>query len=346
MSRRKGLTEGRDTLVDAKKTRLGVTDRRSRAADLCGQVVNSYLVEAELGSGAMGTVYLASHIDTHQKVAIKALHSHLVSEKVVVERFHREAKLAARISHPNLGGVIELGTVLDDGRHVIVLELVEGEPLSSILTMPLEPGRVLELTTQLLRGLEHAHDKGLIHRDLKPDNVVVDWRNGHEHVRIVDWGIAIVRNPDDSSLERLTGNGQIIGTPAYMSPEQAKGESIDHRADLFALGVMVYEMFTGVLPFEGRAVEILHANLTRDVPPMSERVQGLLVDPLHEAFVRKLMARDRKKRFATATSALEMLERMVEDPDGAALALGRMNVQRALDVISLPDPPPLKGRGR
>ncbi|MDX2087310.1 MAG: serine/threonine-protein kinase [Kofleriaceae bacterium] len=346
MSRRKGLTEGRDTLVDAKKTRLGISDRHARAADLCGQVVNNYLVEAELGAGAMGTVYLASHIDTHQKVAIKALHSHLVTEKVVVERFHREAKLASRISHPNLGGVIELGSVLEDGRHVIVLELVEGEPLSSILTMPLAAERVLELTTQLLRGLEHAHDKGLVHRDLKPDNVIVDWRDGIEHVRIVDWGIAIVRNPDESSLERLTANGQIIGTPAYMSPEQAKGDSIDHRADLFALGVMVYEMFTGVLPFEGRAIEILHANMSRDPLPMGERVKGLLVDPLHEAFARRLMARDRKKRFATATSALEMLERMVEDPDGAALALGRMNVPRALDVVMLPDPPAPKGRIR
>jgi serine/threonine-protein kinase len=344
MSRRKRPTHHRDTLVDAKKTRLGVTDRRTRAKDLCGHVVGSYLVEAELGAGAMGVVYLASHIDTHQRVAIKALHSHLVSEPVVVERFHREAKLASRISHPNLGGVIELGSVLEDGRHVIVLELVEGEPLSSILTMPLAPDRALDLTSQLLRGLEHAHDKGLVHRDLKPDNVVVDWRDGREHLRIVDWGIAIVRNPDDSSLERLTANGTVLGTPAYMPPEQAKGEAIDPRADLFALGVMLYEMFTGVLPFEGRAIQVLHANMTKDPPPMDERVPGLIIDPLHEAFTRKLMARDRAKRFATATSALEMLERMIEDPDGAALALGKMNVARALDVVSLPAPPAPKRR--
>src|SRR5690606_12339950 len=150
-------------------------------ADLCGQVVCNYLGEAEIGAGAMGTVYLASHIDTHQKVAIKALHAHLGDEPSVVARSHREPKLASRIASPNPGSVIQLRAVLDDGRHVIVLEPVEGEPLSSILTMPLEPERVLDLTTQLLRGLEHAHDKGLIHRDLKPENVIVDWRDGREH---------------------------------------------------------------------------------------------------------------------------------------------------------------------
>jgi serine/threonine-protein kinase len=343
MSRRKGPTIGRDTLVDAKKTRLGVTDKRTRAKDLCGELVGDYLVEAELGAGAMGTVYLAAHIETGAKVAIKALHSHLVNEPAVVKRFHREAKLASRISHPNLGGVIELGTVLDDGRHVIVLELVEGEPLSTMLTMPLAPERVLDLADQLLRGLEHAHDKGLIHRDLKPDNVLVSWRDGREHVRIVDFGIAIVRSPDESSIERLTANGQVVGTPIYMSPEQARGDAIDHRTDLFALGVMLYEMFAGTLPFDGRAFEILAANISRDPPPMAQRAPGLLVDPLHELFTRKLMARDRKKRFATATAALEMLERIVDDPDGAALALGRPNLERALAIVSLP-PPPSKRR--
>ena len=332
--------DDRDTLIDAKKTRLGVGGSKDKPAeDLVGQIVGGYLVEEQLGSGAMGVVLRASHIDTNRAVALKVLHAHLLDQPALVERFRREAKLAARLGHPHIGGVIEL-VQAGDGRFVNVLELVEGEPLSSIMTMPLDAERVENLVSQLLRGLEHAHAHGLIHRDLKPDNVLVEWRNGRDHARIIDFGIAILRDPDDGSLERLTQTGQMIGTPLYMSPEQAKGEQIDHRADLYSLGVMMYEMLSGVLPFEGRPLDILAASLKRDPPPIATRVPGLiLAEPLYELFCRKLMARDLPKRFSSARHALDVLKSIKTDPDSARPALGLMDIKRAIAVVSLPPPP-------
>ena len=339
--------DGRDTLVD-RRTKLGVgTSKEMPAVDLVGQVVGGYLVGEQLGKGAMGAVFRGSHIDTHRVVALKVLHPHLVSEKSVVARFRREAKLAARLAHPYIGSVVEL-VKAEDGRQVIVLEYVEGEPLSSIMTMPLPPERVTLLVRQLLLGLEYAHAQGLVHRDLKPDNVLVEWRNGRDHARIVDFGIAILRDGGEGeSQERLTATGQMIGTPLYMSPEQARGEAIDERSDLFSLGIMVYEMLAGVLPFEGRALDILSASLTRDPPPMEQRVPGLLVEPLLELYCKKLMARDLKKRFASARHALETLDLIAHGDHAAArIALGIMDVERALAVVSLPPPPGSTTRGR
>ena len=332
--------DDRDTLIDAAKTRLGVGGSKDEPVeDLVGKIFGGYLIDEQLGSGAMGAVYRASHIDTNRVVALKALHAHLVHEAALVERFRREAKLAARLGHPHIGGVIEL-VQAEDGRYLIVLEFVEGEPLSSIMTMPLDAERVATLVGQLLRGLEHAHAHGLIHRDLKPDNVLVEWRNGRDHARIVDFGIAILRDSEDGSLERLTQTGQMIGTPLYMSPEQAKGEPIDHRADLYSLGVMMYEMLAGVLPFDGRPLDILAASLKRDPPPIANRVPGLiLAEPLLELFCKKLMSRDLAKRFTSARHALDVLKLIQTDPASARPALGVMDVERALAVVSLPPPP-------
>jgi len=333
--------DDRDTLVDARRTRLGVGGKASEPqvveTDLVGKVVGGYLVEVEIGAGAMGTVYRAAHIDTNRVVALKSLHAKHLSEATTVERFRREARLASRLGHPHIGGVIE-AVQAEDGRHLIALELVEGESLSGIMTMPLPPERVLLITGQLLRGLEHAHALGLVHRDLKPDNVLVEWRNGRDHARIVDFGIAIVAEGSADSVERLTATGQIIGTPMYMAPEQAKGEVVDHRADLYSLGVMVYEMIAGMPPFEGRPLDVLTAKLKRDPPPFEHRVPNLIVDPLLELFCAKLMSRDLAQRFSSARHALHVLKLIETDPKAAGPALGIMDVEKALALISLPPP--------
>jgi len=330
--------EGRDTLVDAKKTHLGVggkTHDTHENVDLIGTVVAGYLVQEEIGSGAMGTVFRASHIDTNRVVALKAMHTHHLSDPKTVERFRREARIASRLGHPNIGGVIEL--VQDaHGRYLIALELVEGEPLSGIMTMPLPPERVMLITGQLLRALEHAHAMGLIHRDLKPDNVLVEWRNGRDHARIVDFGIAIAREGSEDSVERLTDKGHIVGTPIYMAPEQARGDFVDHRADLHSLGVMVYEMIAGVVPFEGRPIEVLAAKLKRSPLSFADRVPNLIVDPLLERFCRKLMERDLATRFESARHALHVLKLLQTDRANAGPALGIMDVEKALAVVSLP----------
>ncbi len=333
--------DGNATIVDAASTQLGVGAATPRVRELVGEIVRGCLVGEQLGSGAMGAVYRGVHLATDREVAIKALHPHHLDQPQVVERFRREAKLAARLTeHPNVAGVVDFGETIEDGRHLIVLELAPGEPLSEILTMPLPPERIIGLVRQLLRGLEHAHGVGLVHRDLKPDNVIVEWKDGTEIPRIVDFGIAVLRDPDESyDGGRLTASGQMIGTPLYMAPEQAKCEPFDHRADLFALGVIVYQMLSGKLPFEGTAIEVAIANISRDPPPIEKRSPGSIIDPLLEAFCRKLMARPLDQRFPNARTALDVLELIATDRTTAGLHLGFHDVDRALAVIGLPTAP-------
>jgi len=278
------------------------------ADDLVGTVVEDrYLIEAELGSGAMGTVYRGRHVKVQRTVAIKVLHGHLVRDPSMVERFEREALIAARLSHRNVAGVLDLGET-PSGKKLMVLELARGKSLLQLLSAPMTRTRTIALVRQLLHGLEHAHAKGLIHRDLKPENVLVEHTSEGEVPRIVDFGIAVLREiAGTPEQRRLTTEGTVIGTPMYMAPEQAQGLEVDPRVDLFALGVIVYEMLSGMSPFEGSGVEIMMANITRDPPPIAERA-GLVVDPALEAFARRLMARDRDSRFASAREALEALE--------------------------------------
>ncbi len=345
-----GPDDARDTLVDPRRTMTGVVHRPDidktdkmdkREPKLVGKMFGPYLVQSRVGGGGMGVVYKATHIDTNRTVALKVLRKKLLDEPSIVERFVREARLASRLGHPHIGGVFEL--VEAQGRYALAMELVEGEPLSSIMTMPLPPERVTLLVAQLLRALEHAHAMGLIHRDLKPDNILVEWRNARDHARIIDFGIAIAREGSPDSVERLTGAGQIIGTPEYMSPEQARTEPVDLRSDLYSLGTIMYEMLTNVLPFEApRPIELLTAKIRKDPPRFMQRAPGLIIDPVLEAFCLKLVARHRDKRFATARDALTVLELISTDPAAAKLALGMMDAEKAAALIGLPTPPTRK----
>jgi serine/threonine protein kinase len=332
-----------DTLVEPAKTRLGVGDGVAKALvprELIGEIVGGCLVEEQLGKGAMGTVYRGQHLASGRVVAIKALHPHHVNEPTLVERFRREARLVARLDHPNIAGVVDFGEAIEDGRHLIILDFAAGESLTELLVMPLAPERALELVRQILLGLEHAHGAGLVHRDLKPDNLIVEWRDGAERVRIVDFGIAVLRDPSEAvEGGRLTASGQMVGTPLYMSPEQAKCEAFDHRTDLFALGIVLYQMLSGMRPFDGTAIDVAIANITKDPPRIAVRTPGLEVDPLHEAFCRKLMARSLAHRFASARAALDVLELLRTDRDAAGPFLGFTDVARALAVVSLPPTP-------
>ncbi len=304
---------------------------------LVGQVVEErYRIEEELGCGAMGTVFRARHVRVRREVAIKVLHAHHMADPLMVERFDREAATVARLHHKNLVNVIDVGETADHQRF-IVLELVRGPSLASLITDTLlDRARVVHLTRQLLAGLVHAHAAGLVHRDLKPENVIVERDDfGTEVPRIVDFGIAVLR--DQSTARRLTTAGTIIGTPAYMAPEQAQAGDPDPRTDLFALGVMVYEMLAGRRPFDGSSMEIVLANMSLDPPAMAERAcAGVDIDPVLEAFARKLMARRLPDRFASAHAALEVLELVERDREAAARALG---IPSAAPIERLPARP-------
>jgi serine/threonine-protein kinase len=295
---------------------------------LVGQVVEDrYRLGEEIGCGAMGMVFRAEHVRVGREVAIKVLHGHLMRDPVMVERFDREAAVVARLHHKNLVNVIDVGETAHNQRYM-VLDLVRGPSLAAILAHAvLAPARIVHLTKQLLAGLEHAHDAGLVHRDLKPDNVIIERDDlGEEVPRIVDFGIAVLR---DQTSKRITTEGTILGTPAYMAPEQAQGGAPDPRSDLFALGVMVYEMLAGKQPFDGSSIEVVMANMSLDPPRIADRAQ-VAADPLLEAFARKLMARRPRDRFASARRAREVLELVERDRDAASELLG-VPYERKLD---------------
>jgi serine/threonine-protein kinase len=324
----------------ARRTKLGVIDARRTGQDLPGRVVlGRYLVEAEIGSGATGTVYRGRHQTLHRSVAIKVLHEDFVDDRRMLARFRREAEAAARLRHPNVCAVLDVGET-PDGHQLMVMELAVGESLGDLMAAPLARRRILDLVRQILQGLDHAHAAGVVHRDLKPDNVIVELdHRGHEVPRIVDFGIAVVATDEAVAGGRLTETGTLLGTPLYMAPEQARGEPVDARADLFALGVMLFEMLSGTTPFEGSALEVVVANMNEDLPAIAARAPHAVPDPVLELFLRRLAARDPAQRFATAHQALEMLDLVEHDPAEAALRLGQIDVARAIAVVWLPGDP-------
>jgi eukaryotic-like serine/threonine-protein kinase len=302
-------------------------------------VLERFVVEEQVGRGAMGTVYRGHHNRLERTVAIKVMHDHLTGEPVLRERFRREGQLAAKLNHLNVVSVLDVGDA-PDGKPVMVMEYAAGTSLGEVMDEGALPvPRMLDLLAQILRGLEHAHGVGLIHRDLKPDNVILTSGDGGEVARIVDFGIAVLRAPDESvEGGRLTASGMIIGTPQYMAPEQARAERVDHRADLYALGIIMYEMLAGITPFVGSAMEVALLKIDNDPPPFTVRAPHVVVDRVLEAYMRKLLARHPSDRFATAQSALEALALYQHDRLAAATLLGVIDVDRAAAMIALPSP--------
>lgn len=272
-------------------------------------LADRYVIETCAGEGGMGRVYRARHRHLDSLLAVKVLYGDLAADTTMRRRFTREAKAASRLDHPNLVSVIDFGTT-DLGLLYLVMSFVEGRELEEIIEQdgPLAPERIIRLVRQLCAGLGHAHDQGWIHRDFKGQNVIVTGAGESEQARILDFGLAYTREPQDGV--RLTTEGMVMGTPAYMSPEQATRADLDHRTDLFSLGVLLYEMLSGVLPFDGTPAEIARQNLAADPPPISERVPDLAVDPGLESIARRLMEKRPDDRFQSAhevIAALDML---------------------------------------
>jgi serine/threonine-protein kinase len=288
---------------------------------LIGEVIASrYRIEARIGTGAMGTVYRARHVKLGRPFAIKLLRPTLLNNETVRRRFAREAELAGSLQHPNIVSMVDVGETAY-GLHYLVMEYAAGKTLFDLMLRwaPLPGNRVAAIARQLCDGLDHAHAQGLIHRDFKPENVIVD----RDHVKIVDFGIAILRDDAASSRsDRLTTAGAVVGTPHYMAPEQALGQPIDHRADLFALGVLCFEMLTGAPPFDGDGVDVAHANVMTETPAMRDRVPGLTVDPLLEAFTHQLMRKSPDARPSSAAEARALLDLIARDRGAAAAELG------------------------
>ena len=266
-------------------------------------IVERYRIDAALGVGGMGAVFRGRHLGLKRDVAIKVLHPDLTRDPEISKRFDREAHSASRLDHPNCLRVTDVGTT-EDGVKFMVMDLLSGGELADRLGEPLLAERAVLMVMQILRGLEHAHEHGVIHRDVKPENIFITRdHEGREVLKLVDFGIAKLAGGNTNDT-RMTKAGLIFGTPAYMSPEQAMGMEADARADLYAVGVILYEMLAGTPPFESNdPVKLVRMQVSRDAPPLPDHVAPALA-----AVVMRLLAKDRDERFQTATEAREHLE--------------------------------------
>ncbi len=307
---------------------------------LLGSVVaKRYVVDGFLGMGGMAVVFSGRHATLARKVAIKFMRPEYGLNRDVSKRFDREARAASNFDHPNCIEVFDCGET-KHGLKFIVMPLLEGVELGSVLGEPLPPLQALWLGIQLLRGLEHAHGHGVVHRDLKPDNIFITLDHERkELLKIVDFGIAkLLQKQATDGLQ--TKVGAIVGTPAYMSPEQAMGTGIDARADLYSLGVILYHMLSGNAPF--RAADprgLLFQQVSMEPKPLPDSVPELV-----QRLVATLMAKERDDRPPSATAALAAFERVYRQlqPEDSTPWVALLETPSQRPESRLPSPVPSK----
>ncbi len=280
-------------------------------ADLVGEVLDGrYRVIEEIGHGAMGIVYRGERIKLGRAVAIKVLHDSLPHELAGRKRFELEARAMAQLEHPHCVAVLDVG--LHEGRPYVVMDFVSGTDLRTLIgTGRVEAARAVAMVKQVLSGLAHAHELGIVHRDIKPANLMVGHKTGiGDQVKILDFGLARSLDPD---AKRLTG-GMVLGTPSYMAPEQCRGGTIDGRTDLYAVGILLFELLTGRKPFESPAddpVEVVGMHLHR-VPPLLRDIVPDVEWGALEGVVARALAKKPEDRYPTAAELAAALGAAVE----------------------------------
>ncbi|MFQ5627945.1 MAG: protein kinase, partial [bacterium] len=292
---------------------------------MIGQTISHYTILEKLGEGGMGEVYLAEDSKLERKVALKFLPAHYTADPQVNARFQREAKAAAALNHPNIITVYEIGE--HEGRAYIAMEYIDGHSLREMINIPLNPpskegfsvspfeggrgdvtnsrplpvNRILDILSQICEGLAKAHGAGIVHRDLKPENIMLD---ADGKVKILDFGLARMKGKT-----RLTSERSTLGTLFYMSPEQYEGIEVDHRTDIWAVGVMLYEMAAGKLPFEGEYEQAVMYSIVNEEPePLARYKTG--VSPDLQRIVDKALDQDRDTRYQDITELLADLDRV------------------------------------
>ena len=301
-------------IQDAIHEAAGFLPNKNNARFTPGTTLNKrYRIIGLLGKGGMGEVYRADDLKLGQPVALKFLTEKLSQDKAMLARFHSEVSMAHRVTHPNVCRVHDIGdvTTSSGNLHFLSMEFVDGEDLSSLLRRigRLPSDKAVEIATQLCAGLAAAHEAGVLHRDLKPANVMID---GKGRVRITDFGLA-------GFAEQIKGNEVMAGTPAYMSPEQFAGKEVTTKSDIYALGLVLYEIFTGKRVFDGGSLDELKRMHESSAPPTpSSWVKN--IDPLVERVILRCLEKDPAKRLSSAKQVADALPG--GDPLAAALAMG------------------------
>jgi len=284
-----------------------------RASTLSNQVLDTrYQVLQKLGEGGMSYVYLAREVSSGDEVAIKVLSPKLASDRSSVERLRREAGLAMRLDHPNVCRILRLGES-EDGLIYLVMPFLKGELLSDreVQGGPMDVATGVPILRQVCAGLHHAHELQIVHRDLKPENIMlVSQDGGGDRAVVMDFGLAKERRADPA-IQKLTATGIILGTPEFMSPEQIRGKPLDARSDVYALGIVAFEMFTGRLPFQGRnAQEMMIARL-RGTPTLLRQARPDLPVGLEKALAKSLET-NADARYGTALEFAAALTQVAE----------------------------------
>src|SRR5438067_4194249 len=292
-------------------------------------LADRYELEEVVGTGGMSTVFCARDVQLDRRIAIKILHERFADDPEYLERFRREARAVARLSHPNIVTVIDRG--VDDGRQYIVFEYVEGENLKELVqrTGRLPVRRALELALAVADGLSFAHEHGLVHRDVKPQNVLLS-REGE--VKVTDFGIARSLHVEHG----VTQTGTVLGTSEYLAPEQASGKPVSPATDVYSLGIVLWELLAGDVPFVGDnfvAVALRHVN----EPPPNLRERRLDVSPRLDAAVQRALAKDPGRRFPSMTAFAKELRTCLAEAEGEIPA-----VDPELTLITPPSTAPAR----
>jgi len=320
--------------------------------NLVGKTIfGDYHIRKKLGEGGMGAVFLAENKSIDQRLAIKVLHGDAAQNAEMVERFNREARAISRLTNQNIIRVFVFGRT-PEGLLYLAMEFVEGKPLRDLIEKEgqLSELRAINIMRQTLHALNEAHELGIVHRDLKPDNIMITkFRGVDEFVKVLDFGIAKVKDPGGNQA-KLTQAGIVYGTPEYLSPEQAQAKELDGRSDLYSMGIILYELITGTVPFQSKtAVTILAAHVYDPPAPPSQKTRRP-VHPKMERVILKALHKDPTKRYQTAMAFLEDLENLEAELTGgtatkttvldASQVAALIGVSRARQAQGTPDNAP------
>jgi serine/threonine-protein kinase len=287
---------------------------------------DAYRIEEPLGQGGMGTVHAARHLRTGRRYAVKTILAGASASEDAIRRFEREATAASALGHPGIVQVHDFN-VAPNGLFYLVMDLLEGETLATRLarTSPLAWADAQRIAVELCAALGAAHEHGLLHRDIKPSNVFLAKptraTGTAERTVLVDFGLV---KPLMESGSQLTSTGAVVGTPMYMSPEQARGETLDVRSDLYSLAAVLFETITGAPPFADRTMASVYARLLNDPPPLASRVSRRPVPREVDDVLVRALAKDRAARYPTARALGEAIARIADETAGAVPVTERM----------------------